>query len=190
MKTTILIIQTLAALTIATNAQIYNFNFSSSQGAVIEGHIDINTDNLYVTSWIDAAGGITAWTPASSELPLVFSAFVPGIGPFPGAAYDITSITPGAFNFDDGQFSFYADKTNDDIIWNEGTFSAPILRTVIATNNFSNPSTTTASISNSPTGPDQNSGYGGALNVTAVPEPSSSILLGLSSLSLIMRRKR
>ncbi len=194
MKTTILIIKSLVALTMVTSAQVYNFSFDSSnsaQGAIIEGYIDINTDDLFVTSWTDAAGGITSWTPASSELPLVFSAHVPGIGGvFPGAAYDITSITPGAFNFDNGAFAFYSDKTNSEINWNEGTFLSSSLRTVISTDNASNPSTNSASISVVPTAPDQNAGYGGVMTVTPVPEPSTSILLALGSLSIITRRKR
>ena len=164
-----------------SNAQTFDFTFDSGSGPILEGHIDADTDNLYITSWSQNQGSLFL-TPETSELPLTFSAFAAPLG-FPFTSGPTFDVTNDFINeFESGEFVFVSDKFLSEIDYVGGS-SSQNLNSVIEFSNTGRWNLRIAAL--------QSGGNGSITgDVTVTPEPSSSLLVALGVLGFAAKRRR
>lgn len=98
------------------SAALYSVDFAGEDGLSWTGVVDTDQDRMILTSWTVGADPTHPWwTPAASQLPLVFEARDVSFDPF-----DVPEIWDGVIGTDWG---FLSVLTKDAILWEEGSFT-------------------------------------------------------------------
>ena len=168
------------------NAGLVGIEFDDPVGPHWTGVVDTTSNQLTIHTWTENAGGTVYWTPTLASLPLVWPA-VDGAG----APYDVPDTF--ATSLIDATFAFISPTTLGSMSWNEG--SQPVFTTEypgwggdVSDGNLyvGGDATWMCPLLSSPSGA---SCVTGNVTVTAVPEPSAFVFLGLVGLGVVGWKK-
>ncbi len=180
-----------AALSLSSiaNAQTWNVDYGRSNTLRWTGVVDASTDTLTINSWDTSSVSTLYWNPV---LPLVFNSITGAAGS--EASYDIQSNWDGTFN----NWGFLSADSINNITWAEGStsVSAHMGWGVDDFRGLSQPSlgyTNDVGVMRNIAFDERtslNEFSSVVITPISVPEPTSSLLLGLGALSVLVRRKR
>lgn len=189
-KNKFIILITLLASTATSQAQTWNVSYGHATTLNWTGVVDSVSDTLTISSWTNSASA-TYWTPSASEMPLVFASITGAAGS--ETSYDVPSNWDGTFN----GWGFIAANPNNSISWVDGSSvsGTHIGWSVTDGRTLATPTLTynndVGSMRNIPVSSHVTlNEYSSTVTITPVPEPSSTVLIGLGSLAIIVRRRR